>query len=171
MQPRLLIRKASAEDIPLLLILGRKTFYEAFHEVNTEENMNAFLEQQFQGEVLQRELAEEGAAFFIAFIHTTAVGFTKLRTGYEPIEIAGALEIERIYVLKEYQDRKIGAALIQHNLDYGRQNGFNVIWLGVWEHNTNAIRFYERWEFRTFGTHAFVLGREVQTDVLMKRPI
>jgi ribosomal protein S18 acetylase RimI-like enzyme len=171
MQPRLLIRKASAEDIPLLLSLGRKTFYEAFGDVNTEENMNLFLEQQFQTEVLHREMAEEGAAFFIAFNNETPVAFTKLRTGYEPIEIVGALEIERIYVLKEFQDRKIGAVLIQHNLDYARENGFNLIWLGVWEHNTNAIRFYQRWGFQTFGTHAFTLGREIQTDVLMKRPI
>jgi len=43
------------------------------------------------------------------------------------------------------------------------------IWLGVWEKNTDAKRFYERHGFVEFGSHEFKMGDDVQTDILMRR--
>ena len=43
----------------------------------------------------------------------------------------------------------------------------DYIWLGVWERNFKAIKFYERFGFKKFGEHEFVLGDDVQTDWLM----
>ena len=43
-----------------------------------------------------------------------------------------------------------------------------LIWLGVWEHNVSAIRFYERNQFQLFGKHSFILGSDEQTDLLME---
>ncbi|MEY3918157.1 MAG: Protease synthase and sporulation negative regulatory protein 1, partial [Bacteroidota bacterium] len=42
------------------------------------------------------------------------------------------------------------------------------IWLGVWEHNPRAIRFYEKQGFVKFDQHIFQLGDDEQTDILMK---
>jgi ribosomal protein S18 acetylase RimI-like enzyme len=42
------------------------------------------------------------------------------------------------------------------------------IWLGVWEHNTAAIRFYERLGFEKFAMHPYYIGKDRQTDWLMK---
>jgi diamine N-acetyltransferase len=173
------IRQAAAEDIPLLVAMGRKTFYEAFAKQNTKENMDLFMESQFQPAMLEKEMQEEGAVFFLAYQDSLPVGFTKIRTGHEPEELwagspfahGSAIEIERIYVVAEFQDQKIGSAIMAHNIEYARNRGFKMIWLGVWERNTAAIRFYERWAFELFGSHIFILGAEPQTDVLMKRRI
>ena len=42
------------------------------------------------------------------------------------------------------------------------------LWLGVWEKNLSAIRFYEKNGFTAFGEHIFMLGTDPQRDVLMK---
>ncbi len=167
-----IIKRAGPEDIDVLVALGRKTFYEAFGEFNTEENMRLFLEANFQPEVLEKEMDEVSAVFFLVWWGDAAIGFTKLRTGYEPEGVGpGALEVERIYVDKDYQDKKIGTLLMGYNITYGLKEGFTTIWLGVWEHNLSAIRFYTRWGFTVFGEHPFMLGHDRQTDVLMKRPL
>ncbi len=49
-----------------------------------------------------------------------------------------------------------------------RGRKMDYIWLGVWEKNTSAIRFYERKGFVKFGEHPFNMGDELQIDYLMK---
>lgn len=166
-----MIRRAGEGDLDLLVELGRKTFVEAFGSRNTEENMGLFLEKNYRREVFEGEMKEEGVVFFLAYLEGKAVGFSKVRVGYEPEEVKGALEVERIYVDQDYQGKKIGWALMENNIGYGKEKGFEVIWLGVWEHNEGAIRFYRNGGFVFFGEHDFWLGEERQRDVLMKRRI
>jgi ribosomal protein S18 acetylase RimI-like enzyme len=96
-----------------------------------------------------------------------------MRTTYTPEELKDRrpIEIERIYVLQQYHDKKAGAALMAHCMEYATNNGYNTIWLGVWEHNHRAISFYKRWGFELFGSHPFILGDDHQTDVLMKKEL
>jgi len=49
-------------------------------------------------------------------------------------------------VLKEYQSKKIGAALMSYALQFGSQKNYEVLWLGVWEHNEKAKLFYKKWD-------------------------
>jgi ribosomal protein S18 acetylase RimI-like enzyme len=56
-------------------------------------------------------------------------------------------------------------------MDYGRRNGYDVFWLGVWEHNTRALAFYRKWGFEVFGSHIFQLGEAQDTDLLMRKEL
>ena len=78
------------------------------------------------------------------------------------------LEVQRIYVLQEYKGKHIGKKLIQKAIETGKTYDLHYIWLGVWENNRNAIKFYEKQGFIKFDTHIFDLGEEAQTDNLMK---
>lgn len=173
--------------------MGRKTFYEAFKDANTEENMTLFLDSQFRESVIAAEMEETDAVFFLTYHGDEPIGFTKVRTGHEPPELGPApgataaaapgasdapdprvlraLEIERIYVLKQHQDKKAGSFMMAHNIAYAKAQGFTLVWLGVWEHNTSAIRFYERHGFTPFGSHIFIVGTDPQKDILMKKNI
>ncbi len=42
------------------------------------------------------------------------------------------------------------------------------MWLGVWEKNPRALRFYQKIGFQEFDKHIFTLGNEKQTDIMMK---
>ena len=79
-----------------------------------------------------------------------------------------SLEVQRIYVLEDYKNMKIGKSLIDEAKEIANKENLDYIWLGVWEHNINAIRFYEKQGFVKFDTHIFKLGDDEQTDNLMK---
>ena len=81
------------------------------------------------------------------------------------------MEIARIYVSARQIGKGVGHQLMQTALDFAISKGFQNIWLGVWEKNERAIQFYNRWGFKKFSTHVFMLGEDPQTDWLMYRPV
>ena len=48
------------------------------------------------------------------------------------------------------------------------REGFEVLWLGVWEHNEKALNFYKKMGFVIFDEHIFKLGDDEQRDYLMR---
>ena len=56
-------------------------------------------------------------------------------------------------------------------LEEAAARGRRTIWLGVWEHNAQAIAFYRRWGFADVGTTTFLLGKDSQTDRVMTRRV
>jgi len=167
------IRTASINDARLLADLGAITFHDTFVSFNTDKDMELYLKKNFSAEQLELELKEEGTIFIIAEHNGEAVGYAKLRVQEEPegLNESNQIEIERIYSRKEYFGKAVGRTLMEACLNIGKARGHKVAWLGVWEHNPRAISFYEKWGFQKFGTHAFVLGTDLQTDILMKKEL
>jgi ribosomal protein S18 acetylase RimI-like enzyme len=164
-------RKASEDDAELLCALGIETFRNSFESANTPENMKLYLEQTFSPEKLKQEIKEKGSVFLILNHGDGLAGYTKLRTGHQPKELGNvkAIEIERFYAVKEYIGKHVGKMLMEAAIKYALEHDFKLIWLGVWEHNPRAIRFYEKFGFEKFGSHVFLVGTDPQTDFLMKK--
>ena len=164
------IKIATLADAETLATLGAKTFSETFAKSNAAEDMNLHLKKTFTVDKVAQEIQDPTCTFIIAFEKTTPVGYAKLRQGNMPktLHEKNALEIERIYVSKDFHGRKVGQALMQTCLNIAREKNYTAVWLGVWEHNATAIQFYERWGFEKFGSHDFLLGNDRQTDILMK---
>lgn len=167
------IRKANKEDIPAVLELARATFYDTYAAYNTPENMAKYMSENFTEANMLSEFAEENTAFLLAFYENDLAGYVKLRVHKTPPSLAGRrhLELERIYVHKNFQRQKIGSALLQASFRYAQESSFEVLWLGVWQQNTKAIAFYEALGFRIFDTQIFILGEDHQEDYLMKYEI
>jgi ribosomal protein S18 acetylase RimI-like enzyme len=165
------IRHASVADRDLLIELGIQTFRETFDEVNTAEDMQAYLDKSFSTQQLEKELNEEGSTFFLAFYNEEAIGYVRLRTShnYENPEYTSTLEIERLYLLKSQLGKNVGKKLMETCLALAKTKKCSSIWLGVWEHNQRALRFYDKWGFVKFSSHVFMLGSDAQTDLLLKK--
>ena len=165
------IRKAAINDMVQLQEIGRKTFFETFSESNTEKNMTQYLKEGFSAEKLSQELGEANSEFYFAVIDNAVVGYLKINSGQSQTELQGnaGLEIERIYVLKEYHGKKAGQFLYEHAIQIAETNKVNFVWLGVWEENHRAISFYKKNGFVEFDKHIFVLGTDEQTDIMMKK--
>ena len=166
-------RKVEPDDVDALLGISKQTFFDAFEKQNNPNDFEAYASKAFTIDKLNSELANPASVFYFATDGEEIVGYVKLNFADAQTEFNDpeALEIERIYVLKSYQGKKIGELLLQHAVGVAQNNHLNTIWLGVWEHNVNAIRFYERHGFKTFGSHEFMLGTDRQTDILMKEDI
>lgn len=167
---QILTRKAGAEDVALLQQIGRQTFSETFAASNSEENMRQYLAEGFAAEKLLAELANPDSQFYFAEWNNEAIGYLKVNTGQSQTELQdqAALEIERIYVLQDFHGKKVGQVLYEKALDIAKQAGFRYVWLGVWEENKRALRFYEKNGFVAFDKHIFRLGDDEQTDIMMK---
>lgn len=167
------VAEAFSKDASTIQVLGKQTFVETFAESNTEEDMNTYLEEYFSDRKIRSELDTSGSFFFIARESGKPVGYLKLNTGVAQTELkdAHALEIERIYVLQEFQGKKVGQALYEKAVQAARRINAHYIWLGVWEENRKAIRFYEKNGFVPFGKHIFRLGNDEQTDIMMKKTL
>lgn len=173
MDESITIRTASANDAEALVSLAIKTFRDTFDDVNTPENMMLYLTKNFTLKRTQEEITEKGSVFFIAEQDDQVIGYARVRRSAKPEGVGEgkAIEIERLYADKKYIGKRVGFLLMTECIQYAREHKFDVVWLGVWEHNERAITFYKRWGFETFSDHIFMLGNDAQTDLLMKKSL
>lgn len=157
-------------DLAVLQKIGIETFYESFSSVNTEENMSQYLAEAYSLEKLTDELNNPNSSFYFAVINDKIIGYLKINFGDSQTELKqdNALEIERIYVLKEFHGKKIGQLLFEKAMELAIQKKADYVWLGVWEENPRAISFYKKNGFIEFDKHIFKLGDDEQTDIMMK---
>lgn len=169
----IVIKKISINDIHQLQKIGRQTFYETFSAANTEANMTKYLNEGFSVEKLSAELNDNNTELYFATLGNEVIGYIKLNFGQSQTELKDdkAVEIERIYVLKEYHGKKVGQLLYQKAMEIARQANAGYVWLGVWEKNQRAIHFYKKNGFVEFDKHIFKLGDDEQTDIMMKLPL
>lgn len=161
---------ATLYDVEQLQQIGRQTFLETFLGSNTQENMNKYLDEAFALTKLSAELNDTNTAFYFAKLNHTVIGYLKVNFGQSQTELQdkNAIEIERIYVLKEFHGKSVGQQLYSKSIQIAQQKKATYIWLGVWEENLKAISFYKKNGFIAFGSHIFELGNDKQTDIMMK---
>ena len=164
------LKKASQTDINELQEIGRQTFFETFADCNTEENMQKYLSESYSFEKLTNEISNINSEFYLASLNNMTIGYLKINFDQAQTEFKEkhALEIERIYVLKEFHGKKIGQLLYGQAFQIAQQINAQYVWLGVWGNNTRAISFYRKNGFVEFDKHIFRLGDDDQTDILMK---
>ncbi|MBK8955227.1 MAG: GNAT family N-acetyltransferase [Saprospiraceae bacterium] len=164
------VRRVSSSELEQLSEISRKTFLDSFGDLNTKENMDLYLDKAMRIDVLAQELENAQSEFYFSLLGDLICGYLKLNYGDAQTEFKGrnSVEIERIYVLKEFQGRKIGQVFVDLAIQKAKSNHAEFLWLGVWEKNIRAIDFYKRQGFHLFGEHDFYLGKEKQTDLLLK---
>ena len=170
------VRKGVLADAGLLAEMGAATFYDSYVDQIEARVLADFVAEVFGLEKQAAELADPASCFLLAEREGQAVGYARLLWdetpeavgGKQPPERQRALELQRIYARKAWIGRGVGAALMRACLDEARVQGCEMMWLGVWERNARAIRFYEKWGFEVVGEQAFHMGEEVQRDLLMR---
>ncbi|HYP52820.1 MAG TPA: GNAT family N-acetyltransferase [Pyrinomonadaceae bacterium] len=164
------IRRATRDDATLLADLGERTFTEAFAGLCAAEDLEAYTSSAFTSARLAEELADAGAAFWVAEAGGEPAGYAKLHASETPPCVAGErpVELARLYVLRRWHGLGAAHALMRACVDEARGRGHRTMWLGVWEHNPRAQAFYRKWGFRRVGEHIFQLGSDPQTDWLME---
>ncbi len=166
------IYPAFPEHLQVLRELSISTFKESFADVNTKADMDKYIAGTFNESNLSDELVAPGVAYFLLYLKDNPIGYMKLISGTVP-QSGGkeGVEIERIYVKKAHQGKAYGQQLFLKAVNVALSLGAKIIWLGVWEKNPGAIKFYKRNGFTEFGKHIFTLGTDKQTDLLMKREV
>jgi ribosomal protein S18 acetylase RimI-like enzyme len=167
------IREATQTDAAALAVLAERTFRDAFAEFNTASDMDDYVSSTFTVEKLELELRDRRATYLVAEAEAHVIGYAKLYRGKAPecVSSENPVELARLYVLKSWHGRGPANALVQAAIDFGECEGFKSLWLGVWEQNTRAISFYSKWHFVPVGRQTFILGSDVQQDLVMCRSL
>lgn len=169
----LTFKKCTVKDAEVLRKFAAQIYFETFAPLNTPEVMAAYLKHAFAEEKIRSELLDENSAFYFLYSGAELAGYLKLNEAPSQTDIndANSLELERIYVAAAFQHAGIGQVLMDKAVAVAGQRGKKYLWLGVWQKNEKAIRFYERNGFYKTGTHIFVMGDEEQTDYVMRKDL
>lgn len=166
----LTFRKCTGPDLETLATISKETFVDAFEKDNDPDDFQEYIKKAFALDKLALELNNEESLFYFVHEDNLLVGYFKLNVGSAQTDVhdPDAIEIERIYVLAAHQGRNIGERMLREIIKMAREMGKCYVWLGVWEHNTKAIRFYQRHHFKKFGEHPYYIGNDKQTDWLLR---
>lgn len=170
---RFIVRPARKTDAPALASLATATFRETFADSNTPEDMAAYLEANFSEPIQSAEITNPANACFVAASGESLIGYCLLRE-IEPeacVADREAIELQRLYILRAWHGKGVARALLENAFTEARRRGARTLWLGVWEHNHRALAFYAKHGFTRVGEHDFVLGSDVQTDLILTRSL
>ncbi len=169
------IRRGTVGDAETLAPLAVVIFNDAFADnpLNKAEDMREYIASAFSLEQTRRELADEKFIFFIAESDGEMIGYAKLHehSTEDCVADKDPIELGRLYVLKDFHGRGIAEKLMNECFEIARHKNYRTMWLGVWEHNFRAQRFYEKLGFARVGEHIFQLGSDAQTDWVMERKL
>jgi ribosomal protein S18 acetylase RimI-like enzyme len=166
----ILIVPAITAEAELLQKLARQTFEETFGTHSTAANRLLYAQQNFTIPKLTAELSNPESEFFWAMYKLEPIGFIKLNFKKAQSELfnSKAVELERIYALKSWQEKEIDKQLLDQALRSAREVNAPFIWLRVWEQNEKAISFYRKNGFEQFDKHPFKIGNETEMEILMR---
>ena len=171
-----MIRRGDLNDVVLLQTIGRKTFADTFGNTCTKADMQGILESYFNSAQVALELADDSDNFFFYEEDGIVKGYMRINAKHTcPLDLfqnQKCIELVRLYVLKEFHGTGVANKLMDFAIDFARKNGFNVMYLSVWEYNFRARGFYEKHGFLNSGVeYDFPLGSTPQTDYWFVREL
>lgn len=162
---------ADASHASVLAKLALDTFCESFEKVNNPEDFWTYVNEAFHEAKIESEINEPGSDYILAYVQDELAGYARLRQSPEVNDkFPGkkTIELQRIYATQKFIGKGVGKALMNYCLEQAKKQHAEILWLGVWEHNHRAQQFYKKLGFEQFSSHVFMLGKDAQTDILMK---
>jgi putative acetyltransferase len=178
-------RRATVADLSALVAVSLDTFVETFAHLNDPADFEPYVAQAFDPQRIEQEVQDPSSIFYFVENEGVTLGYFKINLNRTPFDDPDALfqitpdayrdvpmsELQRIYLYKKYHGLGIASPMLDEVESVARQHGSERLWLGVWDANAQARRFYAKRGFEEFGAHLFVLGSDPQTDILMWKTI
>ena len=169
----ILFHPCTEDDLDQLRSISCQTFSETFADSNNPSQLQAHLDTAYAPDKLRQELTNPASQFYFLYDGEVLAGYLKLNEASAQSELhdPSSLEIERIYLCQAFQGHGLGRYLMEQAIAIAISRQKSYLWLGVWEHNTKALAFYQRFGFYRIGSHSFFVGQDEQTDFLLRKDI
>lgn len=167
---QLRFQKCTFSDLEQLVEISKTTFVNAFEKDNDPKDFRNYIDSAFEKNNIADQLENSNSFFYFVFRKEHLVGYFKLNIADAQTDIKSkeSIELERIYVCQEFQGQQIGKQMLHEVATLASQLNKEYMWLGVWEKNTDAIRFYQKHGFAKFAMHPYYIGKDKQTDWLLR---
>ena len=181
-------RQAKSEDAAQVSALIGSTWAKFFAYSVTESDLETYLTQTVSEAQIRKEIEDESKHYLLAVrparasstiesttsgTGSTIVGVAQLNlnTIEEGLITSNPVELNRLYILPTEQGGGLAASLLQAAEVEAKNRGHNGLWLGVWENNARAMRFYEKMGFIRRGEHSFWVGESKRRDWIMEKSL
>ncbi|KRM14942.1 protease synthase and sporulation negative regulatory protein pai 1 [Companilactobacillus nantensis DSM 16982] len=153
--------------------MSAETYLATFGQYNTPENTQAYIHDAYALDVLRREMTNKNSEFYFLFVDQELAGYLKvniLDAQSEPLDDS-FMEIQRIYIRVPFKRMGLGKVLMEFAIERAKAFKKPHVWLGVWEKNFPAQKFYQSMGFEHYSSHKFVMGTSTQTDYILKKEL
>ena len=185
-----MLRRATSEDAEALSTLASTCFRQTFGHLYTPDDLDRFIHEAYSPEVLRAELTDPKRPTWLLFLEeseadVTAPECTDARTASEgkligyvtvcpahlphPEVKEGDGEVQRLYLLQEYQGGGRGSRMLEHALNWLEADGPRTLWIGAWSENYGAQRLYGRYGFTKVGEYSFMVGDHADREFILRR--
>jgi ribosomal protein S18 acetylase RimI-like enzyme len=166
-------KKCTLLDLHDLIRISKKTFVDAYEKDNDPEDFNSYIDFAFDEKNISQQLKNPECTFYFCYWNNHLAGYFKLNVNQAQTDLKerNSIELERIYVFQEFQGKQIGSFMLDFIKRIASIKKKDFVWLGVWQKNEDAVRFYESHGFIKFGTHPYYIGKDKQTDWLMRHEL
>nr|ACD54701.1 GCN5-related N-acetyltransferase-like protein [Adineta vaga] len=176
---RFVLRNATDSDNVSLAKLNQQTFFETY--VNdystryTKSDIKNYFNSSVSPESFAKTISDPKQATWIIEDRTNGKFAAFANAGpckmtLPEIEKGKDGEIYRLYVLRHYQDDKLGETLMNVSLSWlEKQYPGRPIWLGVWKENLKAQEFHKQYNFKKVGERFYQIGEYKRPSFIMKK--
>ncbi len=165
------IREVTSNDVELLKNIMSSTFRESYEILDGKEAIDLYINQYFKIDDLVRLISQKGSHLYLVHLLGNPIGYLQLNEpGYQSdLEEKECIEIQRIYLLKEFQGKGYGTMMMNWIEQKVKTLHYSRIWLGVWKLNPKAVNFYNKLGYQIFGSHSFPMASGTDSDYLMEK--
>jgi diamine N-acetyltransferase len=151
------IRKAEQKDSAAITAIGKSAVEKAHRESCAAEILGQYMQTHYNEAAIEKELADSNNIYHLLYYNNEPAGFSKivLNTAHNNITLPHTTKLDRIYLLEEYFDKKLGCELLQHNVALSKTAQQQGMWLFTWVGNQRAVNFYKKAGFDIVGSHMF----------------
>lgn len=151
------IYRATEADTDIIVNIGLQSVEEAHRASCPAADLKEYLDKHYNQDAISRELSDPANLYHVLMYDGKPAGFSKINLDapHANISLKQVTKLDRIYLLKEYFDLKLGLELLNFNINLSKQAGQSGIWLFTWTGNTRAIQFYQKSGFQIIGEHYF----------------
>jgi len=142
------VKICTAEDLGELVRVSTQSYREHYTYLWLDKG-EGYVQNNFNLDKLYGEMSDTNSVFFLVYHEEKAVGIIKLNIdkGIDGFSVDAALELERIYFLKEASGKGLGKEAIDFVANFARERGKRVVWLKAID-TSAAMNFYKKRGFR-----------------------
>src|SRR4051812_16963386 len=117
------IKRATKADYRTIASIGKVSVEEAHRESCSVEDMNDFLERNYNDEAIKEELEDARNIYHILDFNGRPIGFSKIILDAEHTNITekNTAKLDRIYLLSEFFGLQLGFELLKRNIQLSKE--------------------------------------------------
>lgn len=167
-------KKVNVTDVEVLQKVSKDTFYAAYQQDYEQALFDSYFAEEMSLSKLTAELKDPQMHFFFLYDEAKVLGYVKVNVEAAQTVDKGTLyaELQRIYLYPELQGQGLGQVMFDYVCHFVKHTLKKPkLWLGVWEYNAPALKFYLKQGLVKTGSHSFVMGKQIDEDWIMEKDL